>query len=123
MRTISPVVKTAYFFYFGVKVGELDKPCTQHPVTHSATVPILDPPKKYEIERDFVEEEFIRTGTSHNPDFEAEDLNEPHRLNQVELKDFVRDLNLPKQEAELLASRLKQWNSTLTRHQNYRVQD
>ncbi|GFU76834.1 hypothetical protein TNCV_4519901 [Trichonephila clavipes] len=44
--------------------------------------------------------------TSHDSDFEAEDLNEPHRLNQAELIDLTRDLDLPKQKAALLASRL-----------------
>ncbi|GFQ65467.1 uncharacterized protein TNCT_323981 [Trichonephila clavata] len=29
-RAISPVVKTAYFLYFGIKVVELDKPWAQH---------------------------------------------------------------------------------------------
>ncbi|GFQ74028.1 hypothetical protein TNCT_489011 [Trichonephila clavata] len=46
-------------------------------VPHSADMPINDPPKKYAIVKDYVEE-FIRPGTSHDSDFEAEDLNEPH---------------------------------------------
>ncbi|GFR25888.1 uncharacterized protein TNCT_649371 [Trichonephila clavata] len=48
------------------------------------------------------------------PDFEAEDLNEPHRLNQAEMSDLVRDLDLPKQKAKFLAFRLQQWNLLLT---------
>ncbi|GFQ81358.1 hypothetical protein TNCT_129041 [Trichonephila clavata] len=36
---------------------------------HSADTPILDLPKKYEIVKDYVEEEYIRPGTSHDPDF------------------------------------------------------
>ncbi|GFS52431.1 hypothetical protein TNIN_188631 [Trichonephila inaurata madagascariensis] len=48
------------------------------------------------------------SGTCPNPDFEVEDLNGPHRLNQAELSDLIRDLDLPKQKAELLASRLWQ---------------
>jgi hypothetical protein len=35
---------------------------------------------------------------------------EPHRITQNELNDLVRDLELPKGEAELLVSRLQQWN-------------
>jgi len=31
-------------------------------------------------------------------------------INESELNDLVRDLDLPKVKAELLASRLKQWN-------------
>ncbi|GFR21883.1 hypothetical protein TNCT_343001 [Trichonephila clavata] len=57
-------IKTSYFLYFRVK-----------PVPHSADMPILDPPKKYEIVKDYAEEKFIRPGTFHDPDFEAEDLN------------------------------------------------
>ncbi|GFS45543.1 uncharacterized protein TNIN_234481 [Trichonephila inaurata madagascariensis] len=43
----------------------------------------------------------------------TEHLNEPHKLNQAEWSDLVRDLDLPKQKAELLASRLHQWNLLL----------
>ena len=34
----------------------------------------------------------------------------PHRINQRELNDLVRDLNLTKEHSELHGSRLKQWN-------------
>jgi hypothetical protein len=33
-----------------------------------------------------------------------------HRITQQELNDLVRDLDLPKSKAELLGSRLQQWN-------------
>ncbi|GBP54408.1 hypothetical protein EVAR_29484_1 [Eumeta japonica] len=35
---------------------------------------------------------------------------EPHLINSEEFDDLVRDLNLPKLKAEILGSRLKQWN-------------
>jgi hypothetical protein len=35
---------------------------------------------------------------------------EPHRVTQNELNQLVRDMELPKGKAELLASRLQQWN-------------
>ena len=35
---------------------------------------------------------------------------EQHLINESELNDLVRDLNLPKVKTELLAFRLKQWN-------------
>jgi hypothetical protein len=35
---------------------------------------------------------------------------EPHRITQNELNNLVRDLKLPKDKAELLASILEQWN-------------
>lgn len=43
--------------------------------------------------------------------FEANDIStEPHLLTQEDLNDLVRDLNLSKKQAELLASRFKNWN-------------
>ena len=35
---------------------------------------------------------------------------EQHFISQNELKDLVRDLELPKTKSELLSSRLQQWN-------------
>ncbi|GFY76321.1 hypothetical protein TNIN_89471 [Trichonephila inaurata madagascariensis] len=78
---------------------------------YSADIPIPDPPKKYEIVKDYVEEnEFIRPVTSHDSDFKAEDFTEPHRLNLARLSDLVTDLDLSKHKFELLVSRLHQWN-------------
>ena len=37
-------------------------------------------------------------------------FNEFHRITQEELNDLIRDLDLPKSKAELLGSRLQQWN-------------
>lgn len=34
----------------------------------------------------------------------------PHRISQEELNDLVRDMDLSKNKAELLRSRLQQWN-------------
>ncbi|GFW70351.1 uncharacterized protein TNCV_4914711 [Trichonephila clavipes] len=55
----------------------------------------------------------IPSGTSCDPDFGAESLNKPYTLNKAELSELVGDLDLPKQKAELLASRLQQWNLLL----------
>ncbi|GFR31185.1 hypothetical protein TNCT_153071 [Trichonephila clavata] len=56
------------------KKDRLQYPCIPlaiQMVPHSADMPILDPPKKYEIVKDYVEEEeFIRYRPSHDPDFE-----------------------------------------------------
>ena len=43
-----------------------------------------------------------------DPDFPERIL--PHLISQSELNDLVRDLNLSKIQAELLASRLRGWN-------------
>ena len=45
-----------------------------------------------------------------DPDFEQTTSNKPHLITQSELNDLVRDLHLPKNKAELLGSRLQQWN-------------
>jgi putative ubiquitin-RnfH superfamily antitoxin RatB of RatAB toxin-antitoxin module len=37
-------------------------------------------------------------------------FNEFHRITQEELNDLIRDVDLPKSKAELLSSRLQQWN-------------
>jgi len=44
-----------------------------------------------------------------DPDFQGPASESPHKLTQKELNDLVRDLELPKVKAELLASRMKQW--------------
>ncbi|GFQ98797.1 hypothetical protein TNCT_97931 [Trichonephila clavata] len=49
----------------GVSIRSLHISSAIQPVPCSAAMPILDPPKKYEIVKDYVEEEeFIRHGTS-----------------------------------------------------------
>jgi len=44
---------------------------------------------------------------------------EPHFIVQKELHDLVRDLRLSKQQAELLGSRLKEWNLLAELNRNY----
>ncbi|GFQ79569.1 hypothetical protein TNCT_625151 [Trichonephila clavata] len=86
-RTICPVVKSACFFYFRVKVGELGKPWApyfgqerpfavfMHSISHSTgsssvDMPIPDSPKEYQFVNDYVEEEeFIRIGTTNEQVF------------------------------------------------------
>jgi hypothetical protein len=55
------------------------------------------------------------TGRRHlnlqHADFTADLLfNESHRITQEELNDLIRDLDLSKSKAEMLGSRLQQWN-------------
>lgn len=38
------------------------------------------------------------------------ETNAPHLISQMDLNDLIRDLNLPKSQAELLGSRLAEWN-------------
>ena len=49
--------------------------------------------------------------TSTDADFTADlQSNELHGITQEELNDLIRDLDLPKCKAELLGSRMQQWN-------------
>ena len=51
------------------------------------------------------------TTTSTDADFTADlKFNEFHRIKKEELNDLIRDLDLPKNEAELLVSRQQQRN-------------
>ena len=47
-----------------------------------------------------------------DPDYTPEltSPSKPHKISQEELNDLIRDLDLPKSKAELLGSRLQQWN-------------
>jgi len=57
------------------------------------------------------EEDTEKTGPHEeptDPDFQGPASESPHKLTQNELNDLVRDLELPKIKAELLASRMNQ---------------
>ncbi|KAJ8716001.1 hypothetical protein PYW08_013286 [Mythimna loreyi] len=75
------------------------------PLPHSEELPIPVPPVAMEI----VSEASLDTASSFVPSYEDRS-SEPHLIEQPELNDLVRDLNLSKQHAELLGSRLQQWN-------------
>ncbi|KAI6648233.1 hypothetical protein LOD99_12042 [Oopsacas minuta] len=82
-----------------------------HPVEHSTELEVPKP-KKVSFDDDTVEyamldqddEEFIP------PPMPLDKTRLPHIINQSELNDLVRDLNLTKDQSELLGSRLKGWN-------------
>lgn len=182
-RPITSIVRTAYFHYFGTKVGDQDKrwapkiccntcsvnlrswlnnkgrsmsfavpmiwrestnhtddcyfcmtPPLQHgmsrkkkwsveypnipsairPVPHGDDLPIPQPPENYQLQDDEAEdneEETVETQMPLDPNYKPQLVSvEPHKLTQSELSDLIRDLDLPKDKAELLGSRLKQWN-------------
>ncbi|XP_077117201.1 uncharacterized protein LOC143773722 [Ranitomeya variabilis] len=180
-RPITPLVKTAYHHYFGVKVGDQEKPWAPHiccnscsvnlvawlknkgrsmrfgvpmiwreprnhvddcyfcmvaplqhgmsrkkkgtieypnipsairPVPHGKDLPVPRPPKEYVLESD--QEEESPGSSSQDLEYDSQSAsNEPHLLSQGELNDLICDLDLSKEKAELLASRLKQWNFLL----------
>ena len=79
---------------------------------HSAELPIPTPPVSKQLlsscdESSTDSDEDV--DESHDT-YEPCTSNEPHLISQTELNDLVRDPNLSKQESELLASRLQQWN-------------
>nr|CAI5847475.1 unnamed protein product [Callosobruchus analis] len=107
-------------------------PSTSAPVVHSELLPVPLPPGISENSMNSEScLEQIETENSDecdkNPEYIPED--EPRLVNQQRLNDFVRDLDLTKEEAEILGSRVMEWNLleceyTFTyrkRYQNYSV--
>ena len=82
------------------------------PVPHSDELPIPEPREIDLLSSDNAESSeecsVSEPCTSRNKKFGI--TTEPHLINESKLNDLVRDLDLPKVKAELLASRLKQWN-------------
>lgn len=52
----------------------------------------------------------LRPSTSKDPNYNHESFSKPHHITQGELHNLVRDLELLKNMAVLLGSRLQQWN-------------
>jgi hypothetical protein len=83
-------------------------PSSLAPVPHSEELPVPTPPQS--VEAAAVPLDLDSPGdVSDDCDFEDPNL-QPHFPNQQELDDLVRDLGLTKSNAELLTSRLKEWN-------------
>ncbi|GBP14416.1 hypothetical protein EVAR_92401_1 [Eumeta japonica] len=78
------------------------------PLPHGDLHPIPKPPKINDNK-----DEITSTALSISSMSEYEvptTSSQPHMITQAELNDLVRDLELPKNKAELLGSRLQQWN-------------
>jgi hypothetical protein len=82
------------------------------PVSHSEDLPVPQHPENVTFSDDDSDNEAIQEVENpfHDPNFEASTSSEPHLLNQGDLNDLARDLNLSKKQSELLGSRLKEWN-------------
>ena len=87
------------------------------PVPHSDDLPVPTPPVNKEPLSSSDEEMPSRDDSAES--ISLEDIestysgtsgNEPHWITQEDLNDLAGDLYLSKQQSELLASRLKQWN-------------
>jgi len=86
-------------------------------------LPMPESPKDYTLNSEMEEEDTLnsemeeedteKTGPHEeeptDPDFQGPASESPHKLTQNELNDLVRDSDMPKLKAELLASRMKQW--------------
>lgn len=84
-----------------------DIPSSIAPVPHSKSLQIPIPPA---VSPSFSSED-SSNDQSDEHDFNAEFANtDPHFPNQRELDDLIRDLSLTKSNAELLTSRLNEWN-------------
>jgi len=91
-------------------------PSALRPVPHGEGISIPEPLKEFTINSGDDEGE----STSGSPELPAStepqvshgrsSAPQPHIVTQDKLNDLVRDLELSKSKAELLGSRLKQWN-------------
>jgi len=85
------------------------------PVPHTEDLPFPVPPQQYILVSDDEptenQEKTPQRSTATDADFTAGlQFNEFHRITQEGLNYLIRDLDLPKNKAELLDSRLQQWN-------------
>ena len=79
-------------------------PSSIAPVNHGTELPIPQPPTTHSISSTSSEDD--------DADFEVDtncSSKDPHFPNQDELDDLSRDLGLTKAKAEILSSRLKEW--------------
>ena len=87
------------------------------PVPHSDDLPVPTPPVNKDLLSSSDEEMPSREDSAESislkdieSTYSGTSGNEPHWITQEDLNDLARDLYLSKQQSELLASRLKQWN-------------
>ncbi|XP_073533089.1 uncharacterized protein [Phyllobates terribilis] len=87
-------------------------PSAIRPVPHTEKLPVPKAPETFSVESSEEEEGAWchEASSSHDPDFLSATSTEPHLITQSDLNDLVSDLDLPKIKAELLGSRLQQWN-------------
>ena len=80
-------------------------PSAIRPLPHGDELPVPEPPDNFAL---YSDDEQPRTAAV---SFKRCRLLAKHRLlTESELNDLIRDLELPKNKAELLASKLQQWN-------------
>ena len=87
-------------------------PSAMRPTPHSEEipVPVFEDKNKNIEESSSSQDETQSIATTDDASFLDDNDEQPKLFSQNELSDLVRDLNLPKDSAELLASRLKDKN-------------
>jgi hypothetical protein len=90
-------------------------PSAIRPVPHCECLPIPEPPNSFCLdcveEEENTPEETWQPSTSRDPELFLNITSaEPHKITQKEFSDLTRDLELSKNKAQLLSSRLQQWN-------------
>ena len=121
--TIWQITIFVQFRHFGTELQRKKKKTVNYPnissairpVPHTEDLPVPVPPQQYILHSDDEPtenwEKTPQPSTSTDADFTADlQFNEFHQTTQAELNDLIRDLDLPKSKAELLGSRLQQWN-------------
>jgi hypothetical protein len=98
-----------------MKCGLISKIVTVRLVPHTEDLPVPVPLQRYILDSDEEptenREKTPLPSASMDADFTADiQFKEFHPITQEELNDLFRDLDLPKSKAELLGSRLQQWN-------------
>jgi len=84
-------------------------------VPHTEDLPVPVPPQQHSLDSDDeptkIREKTTQPSKSKDADFTADlQFNKFRRFTQEELNELIGDLDLPKSKAELLGSRLQQWN-------------
>ena len=92
----------------------LNIPSAIRPVPHGNGLPIPEPPDNFAMYSDdddsvFSNNEEQQPSASRVAGYLPSTDSSNHKITEGELNDLIRDLKLPKNKAELLASRLQQW--------------
>jgi hypothetical protein len=92
-----------------------DLPSAMRPVPHSEELPVPKPPENLTFSDDNSDSDDHGQQEGDyvdcDPTFQASySSSKPHLFKKGYLSYLVRDLNLPKEQAELVGSRLKGWN-------------
>lgn len=83
-------------------------PSVLHPAPHNEDITVPEAPKSYDLKSDETSES--EPSTSYKQDYCPTFVSEAQLITQSDIKDFVRNVELPKNKAELLDFRLQLWN-------------